>query len=137
MNQIVLTIHILGAGFLLAVFTFAVIFLFRKPFTKERLANLRTIINVGAGAFIYQIITGSLLFSERPQDFKANVLFWVKIGLFVLDLIIGLILVNRKLKAMQKSEGGKILSPQTLAAWIVANLLLTIVIIVVSVMIVK
>lgn len=137
MNTIILILHILGAGFLLAVLVFAILFLIRKPFSKERLANIRTVINIGAWAFIWQIITGSLLFSERPQDFTANILFWVKIGLFLLDLILGLVLVNRKLRAVEKAEPSQIVSSASLIVWTTFNLVLTLVIIVISVMIAR
>lgn len=137
MNVLILNLHILGAGFLLAVLVFAIIFLIKKPFSKERLASIRTIINVGAGSIVWQILTGAFLFADRPQDFTTSILFWVKIGLFILDLIIGLALLNRKIKTIEKDSSSQIISLKSIAIWAIFNLVLTIVIIALSIMIAK
>jgi len=137
MNTLILNLHILGAGFLLAVLVFAILFLRQKPFSKERISNVRTIINAGAVAIIWMIITGAFLFSDRPQNFTTSILFWVKIGLFILDLIIGLVLVNRKLRAVEKEVSSQIVSLTSIAAWTISNLIITLVIIVLSITIAK
>lgn len=137
METIILTLHILGAGFLLAVLTFAILFLIKKPFTKERISNIRAVINVGAWAFIWQIISGALLFAQKPEDFKSSISFWIKIGLFILDLIVGLMLVNRKLKAIEKDQSSKVISVSSLITWTIFNLVVAVVIIVLSIFIAK
>ena len=137
MNILILNLHILGAGFLLAVLTFAIIFLTKKPYTQERISNIRTIINTGALAIIWMIITGAFLFSDRPQTFSTSVLFWIKIGLFILDLIVGLVLINRKLRAVEKSLPSRINSSKTLIVWSILNLILAIIIIALSILIAK
>lgn len=137
MNTLILNTHILGAGFLLAVLVIAIFLLLHKPFARENLGSIRTVINIGAGAIIWQILTGAFLFSDRPQDFTTNILFWVKIGLFILDLILGLVLVNRKLRAVEKNESLHKVSRTSLITWTVINLVLTLVIIALSIMIAK
>lgn len=137
MNTLILNLHILGAGFLLADLFFAILFLIKKPFSKERISNIRTVINTGAGAIIWMILTGAFLFSDRPQNFTTNILFWIKIGLFILDLIVGLVLVNRKLKAVEKNTSSEIISLGSIITWTIFNLIVTLIIISLSIMIAK
>lgn len=137
MNIIILNLHILGAGFLLAVLTFAILLLVKKPFSSERVSSIRTVINMGAWAIIWMITTGAFLFSDRPQNFVSSILFWVKIGLFIVDLIVGLILVNRKLKVIERASGSQIISSKSLVIWTSFNIIVTLIIIALSIMIAK
>jgi len=134
MNTIIFNSHILVAGILLACLVFAIIFLLQKPFSKERLGNIRAAINIGTVAIVIETLTGGFLFADRPQTGISTVLFWAKIALYVLDIILGSVWVNRKL---QTTDDGSSSRPTALIVWTVVNILLTIGVIIVSIAIPK
>lgn len=126
MNAILLNSHILGAGFSLAVAVFAAVFLIHKPFSKERFDIARTFIKATAVAIIWLIVTGAGLFTERPQNSASTILFWVKIGLSILDIILAFALVNRKLKNIGSEKTEKVVKPAPLLAWTIVNIIIII-----------
>lgn len=128
MNAILLNSHVLGAGFSLAVVVFAAIFLIHRPLSKERLDIIRTLIKVGAGGIVWLIITGAGLFTERPQDSSSTVLFWVKVGLLIVDVVLISVLLNRKVKSLETTESGKVVKLATLLAWTVFNIIVIIIV---------
>ena len=133
MNILIFNLHILGGGFLLAVLLFVILFLVKKPYSKERIGNLRTMINAGIWAIVWLMLSGAFLFSDRSQTFLTGILFWVKIGLFILDLIIGYVLVNRKMKEFEQSLPSQNFLAKPLLWWTIFNLVVALVIIVLSV----
>lgn len=137
LNIIVLNLHILAAGFLLAVLILGILFLRKKTLSKEKVDILRTTLNVGGGTIIWMILTGAFLFTDRSQTFVTSILFWIKIGLFIFDLVVGLVLVNRKLRTAEKAGSSSIIAPVQIIYWVGFNIILTIGIIVLSITIAK
>jgi hypothetical protein len=126
MNIILLNLHILGAGFSLALAVFAAVFLIHKPSVKERLDIARTLVKATAVALVWLIITGAGLFTERPQDHSSTILFWVKVGLLVLDIIYGFVLVNKKLKIIELKKPEKAVRLVSLIVWAIVNIIVII-----------
>jgi len=129
MNPIILNVHVLAAGFLLAVLVFGIISLLRRPYSKERIDNLRLIINTGAVAIIFEIVTGAVLFTQRPQNLSSTISFWVKVILLALDVIVGFVFVNRKLKAIVDNQPAQRVKTIALLVWTIVNILTALVII--------
>ncbi|HUD20850.1 MAG TPA: hypothetical protein VMQ44_02170 [Candidatus Saccharimonadales bacterium] len=133
MDPIILNVHILAAGFLLADLVFGAISLLRRPYSKERIDNLRLIINTGAVAIIFEIVTGAVLFTQRPQNLASTISFWVKVILLVADVIVGFVFVNRKMKAIIEDEPAQKTKSIELLVWTIVNILTALVIIVGSI----
>lgn len=133
MNTILLNSHILGAGFSLAVIIFAAVFLIRKPRSGERLRVVRTLINAWAVTIIWLIITGAGLFAERPQNSASTILFWVKVGLLIVDIILAFVWINRKLKIIESAKPEKVVKPGSLLVWIIANIIIVFIVALLSI----
>lgn len=128
MNPILFNTHILAAGFLLAVLVFGVIFLLRKPYSKERLDSIRITLNVGAWAVIFEVISGAGLFTQRPQNLASTISFWVKVILLVADVIVGFVFINRKMKAIIDNEPAQRVKSSELLVWTIVNILTALII---------
>ena len=128
MNPILFNTHILAAGFLLAVLVFGIIFLLRKPYSKERLDSIRIALNVGAFAVIFEIISGAGLFTQRPQTLTTTISFWVKVVLLVVDVIVGFVFINHKMKAIVDNEPAQRVKSIELLVWTIVNILTALII---------
>jgi len=132
MNAILLNLHILGSGFSLAVLVFSAVFLFQRSISNERLDNIRILAKAGAIALVWLVITGAGLFTERSQDSTSTILFWVKVGLLVTDIIFGFVLLNKKLKSLKSIEQSRVGRPNSIFAWVIFNIVVVVIISVLS-----
>ena len=133
MNIILLNLHILGAGFSLAVAAFAAIFLIKKPIIKEKMGTIRTLVKATAVALIWLVVTGAGLFAERPQDSASTILFWVKVGLLVLDIILAFVLTNQKLRAIESNKIETAAESSPLLYWTIFNIIVIVAITLLSI----
>ena len=109
MHTIILALHIIGAGLMLGVVFFALVIYFKKSLEPSVLAILRTILLFGTIGAIWQVITGLYLFFNERSEFQDSQIFWIKIGLFILDGILALFIIDRKIKTAEARAKGEII----------------------------
>ena len=137
MHLLFLILHILGAGVLIGVVVFSVILNIQGTLTSERLKIFQIIRNTGTYAAVVMVITGLVLYFQEPEEFKDNILFWVKIGLFVLDGIIAVLIIDRKVKNAIADQTGKSKSTSNMTIWVLVNLVIIFTIVALGVLIVE
>lgn len=135
MHILFLTLHILGAGVMIGIVVFSVVLNIQGTVTPERLKIFQTIRNTGIYAAIWLVITGLVLFFQEPEEFKRNVLFWVKMGLFVLDGIIAVLVIDRKTKNALANQTRRPVPISNMTVWALVNLAILFTIVTLGVMI--
>lgn len=101
MHTIVVALHIIGAGLMLGVVFFALVIVFPKVVDASRVSLLKTVLKFGTLGAIWQTITGLILYFGEADEFKNNPVFWIKMGLFVADGILALLIIDRKIKTAE------------------------------------
>ena len=104
LHTIVLALHVIGAGLMLGVVFFAFIIVCKKVLDPSKLLILKNIFIFGTVGAIWQTITGIILYFQEGGEFKDSKIFWVKIGLFVLDGIVALLIIDRRIKIIESES---------------------------------
>lgn len=107
MTELILILHVLGAGLIIGIIFFSVILTFRPHLPPEKLSMLRWIGRFGMAASIWQLLTGIYLTSTEWSEFRDSRLFWVKMGLYVLEGIIAGLLIERRVKHASQENTGR------------------------------
>lgn len=98
MHQLFLILHIIGAGVIIGVVVFSVLLNIKEGVSQERLRIFQMVRLTGTVAAGWLLVTGLVLYFQEADELKGNVLFWIKIGLFVLDGIVAVLIIDRKIK---------------------------------------
>lgn len=83
-EQLILLLHILGAGVLIGVVFFSLMLTIKKPVTPEKLKMVSYIMKFGLYGSAWQLLTGLGLMYYNWADIKSLWIFWLKLGLYVL-----------------------------------------------------
>lgn len=107
MHTIILALHVIGSGLMLGVVFLSFMIVIKKVIDPTKLSLLKNLYVFGTVGAIWQVITGLILYFQEPDEFKTSNIFWIKMGLFVLDGIIALAIIDRKIKsaASAKTKG--------------------------------
>lgn len=132
LHTIVLALHVIGAGLMLGTVFFAFIIAFKKVLDPSKLAILKNIFVFGTIGAIWQTATGIILYFQENGEFKDSKMFWVKIGLFILDGIVALLIVDRRIKTVESGSKGEANLGKTYL-WSLLSLLIIISIIILGV----
>lgn len=132
LQTIVLTLHVIGAGLMLGVVFFAFLIVLEKNLDSVKLSVLKKIYIFGTVAAIWQLITGVILYFLDDGEFRDSKMFWLKIGLFLLDGIVAVGIVDRKIKTVESKSKGNVDFQKTYL-WNLFSLLIVISIITIGV----
>lgn len=108
LHTIVMVLHVIGAGLMFGVVFFAFLIVLEKNLDQSRLAVLKKIYVYGTVAAIWQAVTGVILYFQEDGEFKDSKIFWVKIGLFLLDGIVAVGIIDRKIKMIESQSKGNV-----------------------------
>lgn len=133
---IVLILHVLGAGVVLGVVFFSVIAVIKPAVVAEQLDRLHFVGRFGMWASGWQFVTGVILYLQEPDELQENKIFWVKLGLYVVEGLFASIVLNRQLKKLQTGDQATI-APGKLTGVLIVHALLIGAIIVLGVLIVE
>lgn len=128
MHEILLILHIIGAGVLVGMIAVALMIIFSKTVIVDRWKLFGMFGRLGMIAAGWQLLTGIGLYLLEPDNFKSSTLFWVKIGLFVLDGIIATQIVDRRVRSVstnKESASAGILSTAYLANFLIISAIIT------------
>lgn len=126
LEQLVLLLHLLGAGVLIGIVFFALVFSYAKPSTPEKLQTAATIAGFGKYASIWQLLTGLYLAWQNWGDIHAITWFWLKLVLFVLAGPTAELLIKRKVALAGQGDVAS-LKTVRLGAWLLVAMVLAIV----------
>ena len=98
MHTIILALHVIGSGIMLGVVFTSFIIVFKKTLDQTSLAILKKIQLFGTVGAVWQTITGLILFFQEKGEFIESKIFWVKMGLFILDGVIALLIIGRQIR---------------------------------------
>lgn len=123
---LLLTLHILGAGIVIGATFAAYVAVWKKPTTAVGLERTRFLGEIAKYGSIWQLLTGLLLVFREPSEFSGKQIFWVKIGLYVVNGLIASLILSRQGKAagLAVSQGQ---TPSRSVALTILVLLLTVV----------
>ena len=93
-----LILHLIGAGVIIGVVVFSVLLNIKDGVSQERLKIFRMVRLTGTVAAGWLLATGLVLYFQEADELKGNILFWIKMGLFILDGLIAVLLIDRKIK---------------------------------------
>jgi uncharacterized membrane protein len=135
MHTFLLTLHVVGAGILAGGVVFSIILAIKGQIGIERLKIIQSIRNISIGAVALQVVTGFILYSLGADEFKRNLFFWIKMALFVLDGIIAVLIVDRKIKLISAASATSPIALGKIPLWLLVNLVIVLSIITLGVMI--
>ena len=98
MHALFLILHIVGAGVIIGVVVFSVLLNIKEGVSQERLKIFQMMRLTGTIAAGWLLATGLVLYFQEAEELKGNILFWIKMGLFVLDGIIAVLIIDQKIK---------------------------------------
>ena len=98
MHLLFVILHIIGAGVIIGVVVFSVLLNIKEGVSEERLKIFQTVRLTGTIAAGWLFVTGLVLYFQEAEELKGNILFWIKMGLFVLDGMIAVLIIDRKVK---------------------------------------
>ena len=98
MHTLFLILHIIGAGVIIGVVVFSILLNIKEGVSQERLKIFQMVRLVGTIAAGWLLATGLVLYFQEAEELKGNILFWIKMGLFVLDGIIAVLIIDQKIK---------------------------------------
>ena len=135
MHNIILALHVVGAGLMLGVVFFALVIVFPKVIDASRAALLKTVLKFGTVGAVWQTITGLILYFGEADEFKNSRIFWLKMVLFVADGILALLIIDRKIKAaeMQNQSAQDKINLGKLPLWSLASLMIILTVIILGV----
>lgn len=107
-HTIVLALHVIGAGLMLGVVFFAFLIALKKTLDPSKLSVLKNIYVFGTVAAIWQAVTGVILYFQEDGAFRDSKIFWLKIGLFIFDGIIAMLVIDRKIKMVESESKGEV-----------------------------
>src|SRR3989338_7226040 len=111
MHALFLILHIVGAGVIIGVVVFVLLNI-KEGVSQERLKIFQMMRLTGTIAAGWLLATGLVLYFQEAEELKGNILFWIKMGLFVLDGIIAVLIIDCKVK--------KVPIPN-LTVWVIIN----------------
>lgn len=124
METFLLTLHIIGAGIFVGIVVFSLLLTFWKPFNKERLRVVLLIRSVGIYAAILMLVSGILLYFQDSEEFSRSPLFWIKIGLFMLDGFIAIFYIDRKIQNNLATQNNKPIPARPWTLLVLINLII-------------
>ena len=130
LHDVILILHVLGAGVIIGIGFLALAIAFRKPLDPEKIARLQWVGSFGLGATVLQLITGLYLSWSDWDTLHNSKIFWTKMGLFVLQGAVAGGLIGRKVKEAGQGKG----SPLTV---LLAHSLMILIIVSLGVMMVE
>ncbi len=119
---IILILHVFGAAIVMAVAFFALILIFHQPIDQRRSGIYHFMARFGMAASIWQLLTGVVLYLHEPSTFNHRTLFWVKIGLYVIEGMMVSLFIDKRVKQAWNKANGQTLAPiaglpMTVLAW--------------------
>ena len=96
-------LHVFGAAIIFGGIFLAFLVFVKKSFSTETINLFKLTNAVVTTAVVSQSITGILLVIPEYKEFLNNWLFWTKMAIFILDGILGVLIIDRKI-ARQKTE---------------------------------
>lgn len=125
-------LHVFGAAIIFGGIFLAFLVLIKKSFSPETINLFKLTNRVVMVAVISQVITGILLVIPEYQEFLESWLFWAKMAIFILDGVLAVLIVDRKI-ARQKTEQDTLKAYESVTGWRFLNLLFIAAIIVLGV----
>ncbi len=98
MHTLFLILHIIGVGVIIGVVVFSILLNIKEGVSQERLKIFQMVRLTGTIAAGWLLTTGLVLYFQEAEELKGNILFWIKMGLFVLDGIIAVLIIDQKVK---------------------------------------
>ena len=97
-------LHVFGAAIIVGSTFLALIVVFRKSLTKETISLFGLVTKVVTFAIYAQIITGILLFINEFNEFINSGLFWAKMIVFVIDGILAVTVIDKKIQSAKDEK---------------------------------
>ncbi len=98
LHDIILILHVLGAGVIIGLVFFSLTLVIKPPITPDKLKIYGYLGKFGPYASVWQLLTGLYLASAGWNDIKSLPIFWVKMGLYVIAGFIAAVLIKSKVK---------------------------------------
>lgn len=133
MHTILIALHIIGSGIMLGVVFTSLIIVFKKTLSQESIGILKRIRLFGTIGAVWQVITGLILFFQEKGEFIESTIFWVKMGLFVLDGVFAVLIIGSKIKKAEAQAKGQTLDVSGVPLWAMVSLVIILTIIILGV----
>lgn len=107
LHDIILLLHILGAGVVIGVVFFSLVLAFKKPLDTNRLSALKLVRGYGTTGVGWMFITGVILVYLENQDgnhLLSSRVFWMKMALIIADGILVYAVINRKISQLESGS---------------------------------
>lgn len=106
LHDIVLILHVLGAGVIIGIGVLALAIAKKKTLSPEEITRLQWVGKFGLPASIVQLVTGLYLASADWGTLHSSKIFWTKMIVFVLQGVIAGRFIAKKVKAAGEGKGG-------------------------------
>jgi len=100
MENLLLILHILGAGVVIGTVCIGLFSVAKPPINAVSLDRLKFVYQFGIWGSGWQFVTGLILFLREPEEIGEHTIFWVKIALwFLLGITAGLFVRRQAMRA--------------------------------------
>lgn len=102
-HEVTVLLHLLGAGVMIGIIFFSLVLSIKKPLEVEDFRRLNFIRHFGIFVVFFMLITGLHLVQNDFDYYKANSIFWTKMGLIIVDGLIAERIIKAKMELVMKS----------------------------------
>lgn len=124
MHTILIALHVIGSGIMLGVVFTSLIIVFKKTLSPESVGILKRIQLFGTVGAIWQTITGLILFFQEKEEFIGSSIFWVKMGLFILDGVLAVLIIGSKIRKAEAQAKGQTLDVSNVPLWAMTSVVI-------------
>lgn len=110
-HTIILTLHILGSGIIIGGVFASLLILINERISKDNFEHLKFLWKFLTPTIGIQIISGIYLAASEWDKFGKNPLFWLKMGIFVIDGFFGGKILGDRIKGTTVSNSKEIEIP--------------------------
>ncbi len=102
-HTFILILHVFGSSIVLGVVFFSVAAMIKPPATLAQLDRLGFVGRFGMWASGWQFVTGVIMYLLEPTELNHNPLFWIKIGLYVVEGTLASVLLTKQVRRIRAS----------------------------------
>lgn len=107
LHLLLLIAHVLGASIVIGVVFFSLVIQFPLPLDPAKKAWLHFIGRFGMWASAWQFLTGLGLYWLEHDELNQRGLFWIKIGMYLLEGTLAGLVIEKKYKQIDDPAAGR------------------------------
>jgi uncharacterized membrane protein len=98
LEQTLIILHVFAAGIMLGLVMISVALALRKDFSAQMLSVMQKSRWLGPLASVLVFLSGAIMYSLEPDEFRTNWIFWIKMGLYFAEALIAAAVIDSQVR---------------------------------------